>query len=195
MKRKDLRYQINVQFEILKTRQIHETGRSRNHQLWLHSMLCTALEAGDFIERLNTDTEAMGKVTGTNSRGRATSPGVYFTAQRLFLLKIQLKRKRELTIPFRIWYWLLWPHVIFFWGCSQVDGVDQMFNTQTELCMAVKHFLSTWFCHAQLFLLWSAALLINYPFWKVICHYWNVPSRNLGHDTGLRFDSLNFWCA
>lgn len=58
-------------------------------------MLCTALEAGDFIERLNTDTEAMGKVTGTNCHGRATSPGVYFTAQRFISPKNSVKEKER----------------------------------------------------------------------------------------------------
>lgn len=58
-------------------------------------MLCTALEAGDFIERLNTDTEDMGKVTGTNCHSRATSPGVYFTTQRFISPKNSIKEKER----------------------------------------------------------------------------------------------------
>lgn len=58
-------------------------------------MLCTALEAGDLRERLNTDTEAMGKVTGTNCRGSATSPDVYFTTQRFISPKNSVKEKEN----------------------------------------------------------------------------------------------------
>lgn len=58
-------------------------------------MLCTTLERGDFRERLNTDTEDLGKVTEVNCRSRATSPAVYFTTEKFISPKKNSIKEKE----------------------------------------------------------------------------------------------------